>query len=508
MPLNSDEISIDFKAFGGITFDFDQPGKSTVFIDDICLKTSHATAIGNPTKEKLPAAVEAEIADAGLPRGKAMWLWALDPMLDDPTNAESLFLFCVANGVSQIWTQIAYDMTPQKANGQSILNGSKCVLRRAAELREFIRLAHKNGVQVHALDGYPEHAQREYHHVSLAVVDAVITFNSGRPIEEQFDGIHFDNEPHLLIGWNDPQRRQQILFEFLTLNGECQRRVDAASSKLEFGIDIPFWLQDRDPLQGEPIGIVSFNGRRQAASYHLLEMLDNVGVMNYRDLAQGADGMIAHGRGLIEHADKAARAKVFMGVETFASQPINVLFAVGRKREDFYSAVRGEARDLASLSRLDEHRIRVFDDGANIHIGIEVNEATAVEQRLAIAATIATLARAFGIDAKSDLESARQIQSNLENRLKNDAEWSSVSPLTVRDPETKETHLLVKATSSMLEKITFADDSAEQLKMQLDLAENYFVKHPSYRAMAVHDYESFRKLVTESIAAGKEVAIK
>jgi len=55
------------------------------------------------------------------------------------------------------------------------------------------------------------------------VVDAVIVFNRESPAEQRFDGIHFDNEPYLLLGWKDRLRREQILREFLELNVECQR---------------------------------------------------------------------------------------------------------------------------------------------------------------------------------------------------------------------------------------------------------------------------------------------
>ena len=60
--------------------------------------------------------------------------------------------------------------------------------------------------------------------------NAVIEFNRESAPDQRFDGIHFDNEPYLLLGWEDRTRREQILREFLELNVECQRRVRTVRS--------------------------------------------------------------------------------------------------------------------------------------------------------------------------------------------------------------------------------------------------------------------------------------
>ncbi len=490
VPLKGDH-GLTLDRLGGLTLDFDQPGKATVFVDNVALKSGRAVKI--PDVDPNANAANAEPSTPATRFERALWLWSTETMLDDPTQAEALFAFCATHGISHVWAQLLYDIKEQREGNRVV--ESTCSIRREAAFRRFLKHAHIAGVQVHALEGYPEHAQREYHRISLAIVDAVIAFNENHSPQEQFDGIHFDNEPHLLVGWHDPRRREQILFEFLTLNHECQRRVRAASASLQFGVDIPFWLQD--PAEGgtEAIGAVSFNGRRQAASYHLLEMLDNVGVMNYRDTAQGADGLIAHGRDLLEHADRVSKAKVFMGVETFAYTPTDVLFAVGRPRAEFQDAVRSEACDVSKLSRVDGHRLRVFDDGENVHIGIEIADALTLSQRIAIAHTISNLAAAFGVNHISDAEHGESIQEALRQSLVQAKDWSDVTPLSVRDPATGETHRLVKATAAMLDKITFADENEKRFSSQINAAEEYFSKHKSYAGIAIHHYDSYRDLL-------------
>ena len=87
------------------------------------------------------------------------------------------------------------------------------------------------------------------------------------------------------------------------MNAKCQKLV-SDKGNMEFGIDIPFWWEEVDPLTNVPCGQVYFNGTTKPASFHCIDMLDNVGVMNYRDTADGADGMIRHGRDLLSYAEK------------------------------------------------------------------------------------------------------------------------------------------------------------------------------------------------------------
>ena len=486
IPLDNDH-GLRLDRLGGMTFEFVNPGQSTVFIDNIAVKSSRSGTVYD-TGETDRAAVDSESRELA----RAIWLWSTESMLDDVAKADAFLRFCKAQGINQVWAQLPFDIKLERVRDQ--ISNSTCIIRRQESLRRFLRSAHAVGLQIHALEGYPEHALRQNHHIPRAIVDAVLAFNKDQPKAEQFDGIHFDNEPYLLLGWHDPQQRKQILFEFLTLNSECQRRVCATSPRIEFGVDIPFWLQDMDVSIGEPHGEVWFGGQRQPASFHLLEMVDNVGVMNYRDQAQGADGMIAHARDLLVHADNSTRTKVFMGVETYGAEPTQVLFAVGRPRSQFEQALRNDASDLAMLSRLDGNRLRVFDDGEKVHVGIEVEETDMVAKRIEIARTISRIAAAFGADS-NDPASDSATQSALAKRLDRSGEWSNAKPGSVRDPDSGQRHLLVTAYAIMPEKITFANENASHFAVQTQAAEVRFAQHPSYTGLAIHHYDSLIELL-------------
>ncbi len=138
----------------------------------------------------------------------------------------------------------------------------------------------------------------------LNLVDTIIRFNRSAPADQRFDGIHIDNEPYLLAGWDLPVVRAQILDEYLELNARAQRAVTAEGG-LEYGVDIPFWS----------MGDATFQGVRKPASFHILDLVDNVGIMDFRNVAVGNDGIIAHARALLTFGN-STKAKVFVGVET------------------------------------------------------------------------------------------------------------------------------------------------------------------------------------------------
>lgn len=497
IPLSSAR-NLDLQTLGGLTIDFSAPGQHTIYLDDVCFKA----AVSIITPQSTVAVDNTPVLHA--PR--ALWLWETTAILHDAETRQQLFGVCKAHGIDQLWMQIVYKVEKDesrevpvrpiglKSTTQSTVRVS-CSLNDPVALRRFLAEAHEAGVQVHALDGYPEFALKSQHAVPLAVVDAVIEFNRGSDPNQRFDGIHFDNEPYLILAWHDRLRREQILREFLELNVECQRRVREQPG-LKFGIDIPFWWQEVDPKTGRPAGEVTFAGKKKPASHHCIDLLDQVGIMNYRDAADGADGMIAHGKDLMAYADQVGGARIHMGVETFLAPPTDVWFVVGVPRKRFETAVRGPARELSSLSRLDRFRIRSFDDGQNIHVGLELPQEPSEDDLKQAQRHLLTLAEHFGASAvttgspKSPTTAARDLA---ESTLRRDPEWRGFRNRDIVTPKGSELPGFV-ATSIMLPKITFGDNSQEEFAAELKAAETSFRRSPKFFGMAIHSYESFLKL--------------
>ncbi|MCA9142952.1 MAG: hypothetical protein H6823_15845 [Planctomycetaceae bacterium] len=478
--------NLDWRQLGGVTFEFVHPGKQVVFVDDIAFKT-RPDDMPTPT---LPSVVTAAPAANSMPR--KLWVWSTDKMLRDATARREMFDLCQTQRIDELWMQLLYDVNRRDAETAN----TTCTLRYEDDFRALLREAHERRIRVHGLDGYPDFALRENHDIPLGLVDAVIAFNAAEPAASRFDGVHFDNEPYLLVGWHNPIQRNEILQEFLTLNAECQRRIHA-HSEMQFGIDIPFWWQERDEATGQVVGEVDFNGKRQAASFHCLDLLDNVGVMNYRDVADGADGMISHGRELLDYADRHGRALIYMGVETFRYEPTPVWFATGVSSERFDAILASEGEHLARISRLNGLRLRTLDDGQRVSLGIELPQPLPTDVEQLAVNTMLELAKHFGTRETSD--DSGVAKHHIATFIEKDAEWSNLRSKAIVDPSTAVRYDGFLLDSVMLSKITFADDSADHFQTQVQAAEQYFSRYKHYAGTAIHYYETFRDKLEEPI---------
>lgn len=499
VPLRPRE-GLNLEELGGLTLNFRSTGKAVIFVDDVsfkCRKDAETREILSPRTQKLPEGQSQERRDKPLPR--ALWVWTTKAILADEKQSRDLLEFCQQEQINQLWMQLDYRIEPG-GMGESHRE-TRCLIANEKQWRNFLSEAHRRRIRVDALDGAPEYAVKENHHIPLAVVDGVIKFNAASARDQRFDGIHFDNEPYLLLGWEDQNLREGILADFLQLNAECQRRVAAARKSPEefrFGVDIPFWWQEReDPTASFP-GDVTFQGLRQPASFHCLDLLDVVGIMNYRDTADGPDGMIYHGRGILTHRGDQRQAEVYMGIETISAEPAEVQFLVGLPRAHFRAALRGHAKHLANLCRLHGLRLSRLDDGQNMHIGVEHPRNATVEQRAAVAKALAEIAKHFGIGANS--VSPVQVaagKSRASAAINKSTEWREFAACDVKLLEGKHAVPGFKAVAIMPSKCTFAEETLTELRLQTGLAEEDFVQFPSYRGMAVHSYESYRTKVAE-----------
>lgn len=486
--------TLDFAQMGGFTLDFDTPGEHTVYIDDVAFKKS--LEVATPLTQRTEADA---IKRTAYP--KAMWVWSIDQLINDGAARQELFAFCNREGIDQVWVQLLYKFDPpvslDDVPTDGLPRGVTCEIVQADQFRQLNREAHRAGIKVHMLDGYPEYTQKEYHPLPLAIVDAVIAFNKASDPQDRFDGIHFDNEPYLLIGSRDRGRNEQILREFLKLNEEAQRRV-RKESDMVYGVDIPFFWDKWDSQTGQPIGGVRYNGRVKPATYHCIDLLDNVGIMNYRDTADGADGMIAHGMGIMAYADKANKAKVYMGIETFTYDPTDVWFAVGLPHELFAKAIEHNGKPLSRLSRVNGFRTQIYDDGDYIHVGIEMPANPTAEQEDRAKKTVVQIAERLGASSYPQLgDKVQRIQAIAINRFGDDVEWRNPRERVIFDADTNTKYAGLVATSIMLPKITFAQESPDEIKAQVDAAEDFFSKYRNYAGIAIHYYLTYKKKLEE-----------
>jgi hypothetical protein len=174
--------------------------------------------------------------------------------------------------------------------------------------REFNAQAHRLKIQVHALAGDPRWGQTRYHHIPLDWVEAVKRFNAGAAPLERFDGIHTDVEVYLLSkSWNE--RPAELLGGYLDLNAKIAENLSKKQKSLIFGVDIPFWFDDDSSYR------ILWRGQVKPPSWHVLDTVDAITVMAYRNFAEGADGTVQLISMEMEYADQLKKP-VVVGQET------------------------------------------------------------------------------------------------------------------------------------------------------------------------------------------------
>lgn len=504
VPLKN-VMSIDKNLLGGITFDFPWPGNYTVYIDDIAFKKSKDVHIPENHSSNSVKAIDGK--NSVVP-GRTMWVWTVYELLKNENNErDRLFETCERENVTRLWLQLPTQYEPPvdlSADPRMIQPARfKISLAHENKLRKFIRQAHNKGIAIEGLDGYPEYAQKPYHFIPLAIVDAVIDYNNRVEPEERFDGIHFDNEPYLIIGWHNKERREQILYEFLELNVECQRRIHAHSDMV-YGVDVPFWWNADDPATDGAIGDVTFNGERKPAVFFCIDLLDNIGIMNYRDTAYGVDGIIAHAEPILKYAEEAGKDKIYVGLEVFRYEPTTVWFPLGMPREAFYEAIKDKARRFGYLSRINGFRTQLIDDGKNIHVGIELPKNPDKSTQQKINDTVVEMSRYLGAETQGGLSQRelKKITMYAQREINKNPEWENYAPGNIKDPETSLLYPGFKASSIMLGKTTFADESYDEFKKQVRAAESELINYPAYVGTAIHYFkvldEKFREAPSNS----------
>lgn len=151
------------------------------------------------------------------------------------------------------------------------------------------------------LDNY-EWAYPENHAQAHQMVDSILGFYNSHGKPTQLKGIHSDIEPHVLMNWEHD--RTQISLNYLKIHKEISEK--AHQNGLELSVAMPVWWNTFE---------ITFEGKTKKFSEHVIDIVDEVVMMDYRDFAIGELGLIESIEPEASYAKKAEK-KITLGVET------------------------------------------------------------------------------------------------------------------------------------------------------------------------------------------------
>lgn len=221
----------------------------------------------------------------------AMWVW--DARIVTTADSRTRLLdFCRKHKVGTLYLS-AYDLRAPMDDAY----------------REFNRQAHRAGMSVQALAGDPRWGSPRYHNVPMEWVEQVIRFNRGGAARERFDGLHADIEVYLLSkSWKE--HPEILLGGYFDLNAKIMQRLRAGDGEgLSYVVDIPFWFDDDASYR------IQWNGVVKVPAQHILDTVDGVTVMAYRNFAEGNDGTIYLVSKELRYAEEVGK-RVVVGQET------------------------------------------------------------------------------------------------------------------------------------------------------------------------------------------------
>ena len=303
VPLSRLGTHVNRKELANVVFQVAENGSGRIFVRNLAFAKKNGVAISSAKSGQVQSC----------PSNKAMWLWETERILKIPEEQRTLLAFCKRQQITDLFVQIPYQAEKEEKRWTILWNSS--------EMRPLIFKLNQAGIRVHALDGDPRFALRKWHARSIAFLEKIIQYNQTVSLKERFYGIRYDNEPYLLPNFGGIHK-ENLLKEYLELVRKSQPLAQQAG--LVFGVDIPFWFDGFNEFF-EPVATVE--GRPM--SELIIDVVDNLGIMDYRTVAYGADGVIEHGINELRYAAKKGK-KVFIGLET-VSLPDETIYDFGPK---------------------------------------------------------------------------------------------------------------------------------------------------------------------------------
>jgi len=218
------------------------------------------------------------------PLTRATWIWDAKLIMSQP---EEIVAFAKEREVNRIYLQIRQIEIPPQA------------------YRHFIGLASRAGIGVEALGGDPRWAYTRNRESISNLISWVKAFNNRAPKDERFQGIHVDIEPYLLPEWGKDQ--ESIVWQWME-NVEYLVAETKKDTDLLVSADLPFWIDS-----------VQVPGNTEKLSNWMLQRLDSITLMAYRNYADGPNGILSIVQNIVQDANEQKQQSVIVAVNILNS---------------------------------------------------------------------------------------------------------------------------------------------------------------------------------------------
>ncbi|MDF2678999.1 MAG: copper amine oxidase [Brevibacillus sp.] len=226
----------------------------------------------------VPASPPQSNADHTAKLQRGTWIWDTTII---QTDRADILKFAQDNQLTTIYLQIDKDIP-------------------ANVYQQFVRAARENQITVEALAGRPQWAFSDNQNQVKDFIIWVKLYNASVGSDERFDGLHFDIEPYLLPEWKTDHKR--VVENWMNTIRFIEK--ETKGSGLKITLDIPFWLH-----------LVKVPDSTYSMSAWVLEKVDSVVIMDYRNVALGNDGIVANANTIVKEAS-TLKKKVLVAVET------------------------------------------------------------------------------------------------------------------------------------------------------------------------------------------------
>lgn len=494
MGLEWQHVQIPLHDFDGIdrgrlvrmVLIFKRPGDYRFHLDSIGLQSSGSASQAESSPVAEPSSPTG--GPAIKVRGRGMWVWEASAIIGSAAKADEFFAFCDRNQIRDIYLAPGYSAA--ESESPPISPDFRIAL---PEHHAFISRAHQKGLRVEALLGDPEWAAQKNHESALAAVDSVLDFNRQAAATAEFDGIHLDVEPYVLAGFVDREYRNQLLGEFLQLVSRCAARVRAEPG-VTLTCDVPWWFYPTQSPDREDLTL-AFQGQSKTVGEHLTSLLEKVTLMDYRNQAAGAGGIVAGAEPALAYA-ASIQKQIVVGLETYLQPGTPVYFAFRLPAAEFHQ--RLGAAGLLSERFFHGYLMSAVVDGNQIYLGLGLPAPSASQPVEPVDTALAALAAVLKADEISGHFSIPPPFTPLPAPLAQNPELEGLQPFTL---STTNGHELAgyRGNTRMAPSVTFSGLGRTVFDEEARSAGEWLSRYPSFAGLAIHSYEAFVVLETGHI---------